>query len=259
MKRLFIIVLLCTAIIFTSTSCTLLWSALEPTNHWVLCSVGINIPGILFDNNGYEYDTEVLEQDSYGRVLFAFRDRNHFYRDNDLSVTALAILQCYEDEFVYYYEDTFYQLVVSQTYQQLPYETYDQSMIDVLKEKNDWNQPLDQTKCITHTAQIGYFGNRLSSPLPGHYPHCDEIRFQFAVTKEIHMDNLDACIAGWDKADRFLYMVRAKSNTGESKHYFVIADKDYQNEIHICEIEDLYNHNDELAAFKASCQWGKEP
>ena len=49
MKKLFLIVLLCTAIIFTSTSCTLLWSALEPTNHWVLCSVGINIPGILFD------------------------------------------------------------------------------------------------------------------------------------------------------------------------------------------------------------------
>lgn len=90
-------------------------------------------------------DIEVIEVDDFGRVLFFY---NELYYTHVNYGMAFAISQKTEDGYVYYYQDDCY----------IPYfdkeqdldvilKNIDPSIIETLKERNDWNMEINESKC----------------------------------------------------------------------------------------------------------------
>lgn len=98
----------------------------------------------------FDPDIEVIETDSYGRVLF-------FYDEGALNPLgcALVVMQKSVADFVYYYQDIC----------QIPYvradlnmdvvysEAFTAEQIEALKVANDWEKPFNAEKC-TRTAVV---------------------------------------------------------------------------------------------------------
>ena len=109
-----------------------------------LCSVAwASIPTLTgFASNGevlYDARVEILENDSYGRVLFTYSESygvNSFY---------VMIVQYSDAANAYYYPDDCYIYMICENKDALiDLDTYE---IEELKTLNDWNEPLDESKC----------------------------------------------------------------------------------------------------------------
>lgn len=93
----------------------------------------------------YDPDIEVIEKDSYGRILF-------FYDEHFSFGTALVIMQAYDENKVSYYLDHCYH---PYTYSEdSPYDAtyrdlFTEKEISDLKELNDWNKPINGEKCTS--------------------------------------------------------------------------------------------------------------
>ena len=99
-------------------------------------------------------DIHIWEQDEYGRTLFSYCED---YADR---IFALVICQAFDEENVYFYPDTNYVLTVMDS--DLSYHISDADYLktrteafylenrEQLKQENDWNTPLDQSKCVSY-------------------------------------------------------------------------------------------------------------
>lgn len=74
----------------------------------------------------------MLELDSVGCILFEYTAYNLIVGDN---AKVYVICQQYDAESVYFYEDCCYM-----------YASDGESELQVLKDKNDWDKPLDYSK-----------------------------------------------------------------------------------------------------------------
>ncbi|MBE6537378.1 MAG: hypothetical protein E7673_05425 [Ruminococcaceae bacterium] len=112
--------------------------------------------GYMYHGEGaYSSDIYVWERDDYGRTLFAYCED---YSDR---IFGLVICQSYDDSSVYFYPDENYALVLIEsdrlyegaTDDHLKNRTQDFYLQnkDSLKEKNDWNKPLDKSKCVSYS------------------------------------------------------------------------------------------------------------
>ena len=114
-----------------------------------------NAEGYMHHGEGaFNSDIYVWEQDDYGRTLFSYCEDygNHIF--------GLVIAQAYDESNVYFYPDVNYALTFIDSeygYKRakeghLKNETEDFYLQnkDMLKEKNDWNQPLDKSKCVSY-------------------------------------------------------------------------------------------------------------
>lgn len=118
--------------------------------HKDLYTVAIN--SILW-NNGYSYGAdfiidstiEILEIDSVGRVLFIYHEK--YYRNSDISFSALIISQYNDSKNVYYYEGINY-IIKKQQNDNLKIGEFEESEKTKLKEQNDWNKNLILDKCV---------------------------------------------------------------------------------------------------------------
>lgn len=114
-----------------------------------------NAVGFMDHGEGtYDADIYIWEQDDYGRTLFAYCEdySNHIF--------ALVASQCYDENNVYFYPDVNYALTMIES--KYKYEGVDDEHLkdrtkefyennkEHLKEKNDWNKPLDKNKCISY-------------------------------------------------------------------------------------------------------------
>ena len=117
-----------------------------------------SIPDVVgYMNHGegtYSSDIYIWEQDDYGRTLFAYCEDygNHIF--------ALVIAQGYDETNVYFYPDSNY--VLTHIDSEYLYEgAKDDHLMnrtkdfylessDKLKEANDWNKPLDKSKCVSY-------------------------------------------------------------------------------------------------------------
>lgn len=93
---------------------------------------------------------EVIETDSYGRVLFFYDEGDHYTLGS-----ALVVMQKSLSGFVYYYQDTCQLPCVRENYGlDASYsEIFTREQIAKLKERNDWGEPFDVEKC-TRTAIV---------------------------------------------------------------------------------------------------------
>ena len=80
----------------------------------------------------------VLEEDSYGRILFLYRDQSDFSSWFQWC-KGLFIAQKSEDSTVWFYEDFCYKMWGGT-------EELDWAYVDTLKEQNDWGKPINETK-----------------------------------------------------------------------------------------------------------------
>lgn len=103
----------------------------------------------------YNADIYVWEQDDYGRTLFAYCE------DYQNRVFALVVSQGNDETHAYFYPDANYALTIIES--DRLYEGADKEYLksrtedfylqkrDELKQKNDWNKPIDKSKCVRYS------------------------------------------------------------------------------------------------------------
>ena len=102
---------------------------------------------------------EVIETDSYGRVLFFYDEGDHYTLGS-----GLVVMQKSLSGFVYYYQDICQLPCIRRNYRiDASYsEIFTNEKIAALKENNDWDKPFDAEKCtrsaIVEKKQKGTLG-----------------------------------------------------------------------------------------------------
>lgn len=89
---------------------------------------------------------EVIDRDSFGRILFSYKEG--FSADlkdlSSINIYAFLVMQAEDTDFVYFYEGNNYICVDFNNYQ----EESIQKQIDELKKSNDWEKEFNLNKCI---------------------------------------------------------------------------------------------------------------
>ena len=185
----------------------------------------------------YDADIYVWEQDDYGRTLFSYCE------DYGNQIFGLVIAQAYEEGNVYFYPDVNYALTfidskylyegVKDDHLKNKTEELYVEKKDKLKDKNDWNKPLDKSKCVSYPITdhkiLGKNTYSLSSA------ECNEILIEYMRTLNlpIYKNSLHSynSILQVDSEGRILHEI-----FGDYQHrriiLWVITDKDgnYDNE-----------------------------
>lgn len=86
---------------------------------------------------------EIVETDSYGRVLFSYREKSW----GEKSFASMLIMQKAEDGYVYFYPDVNFFSVESTTNMQASV-VFPEEKIEKLKQNNDWEKEIDLSTCI---------------------------------------------------------------------------------------------------------------
>ena len=231
----------------------------------------------------YDSDIYVWEQDDYGRTLFSYCE------DYGNQIFGLVISQAYDETNVYFYPDINYALTLIDS--EYVYEGVEDDHLmnktkefylenkEKLKEANDWNKPLDKTKCVSYSITdhktLGKNINSLSSvecnkilneysktlnlPNPESTPHRNnhvlQVDAEGKILHEIygvhrHYDN-----PNWSKEDEY---------TSYSITLWVITDKngnyDKENGVMVMYSEangsDNYIYDaEEVLKFKSNNNW----
>lgn len=172
----------------------------------------------------YNSDIYIWEQDDYGRKLFSYCE------DYGNQIFALVISQASDETNAYFYPDINYALTFIDS--EYSYEGAKDNHLkskteefyienkDELKEKNDWNKPIDKSKCVSYPitdhkilgeniyslneAQcneiLNEYTKTLNLPNPEKYPHRYNSVLQIDATGKVlheihgvhrHYDNPD--------------------------------------------------------------------
>lgn len=103
----------------------------------------------------YNSDIYIWEQDDYGRTLFSYCE------DYNNQIFGLVICQSFDETNVYFYPDVNYVLTLIDS--EFLYEGIEKDHLknrtesfylenkEKLKQENDWNKPLDKTKCVSYS------------------------------------------------------------------------------------------------------------
>ena len=138
----------------------------------------------------------MLEQDDYGRTLF------YYCEDYNKRIYALVICQTYNETSVYFYPDVNYVLnylrfdgEYNNKIAEKQRETFYLEKRDKLKEDNDWNKPMELSKCLSYTiaSNKDYQGekNYISKEL------CNEMLNDYSET--LDLANPDATPFTWQR------------------------------------------------------------
>ena len=193
----------------------------------------------------YSSDIYVWEQDDYGRTLFSYCE------DYGNQIFGLVVSQAYDETNVFFYPDINYALTIIDSeylyegakddYLKTKTKDFYLENKDKLKEANDWNQPLDKSKCVSYPITdyknlgkktyslssvecnkiLNEYSEKLSLPNPSKTPHRYNSVLQVDAEGKIlhqiygvhqHYDN-----PNWKKSDEY---------TSYSITLWVITDKD---------------------------------
>ena len=165
------------------------------------------VPGMpLHDLKGGTFTCNILEKDSYGRILYEYTAENII---TGQAQTALVICQKIDGDYVYFYEDYCYLL-----------GDYTEEQIDYLKVRNDWGYALNEKLCSRRKNAISfdlyivtdanYWGSEL-----------DDI---FSRSFSVESDQIkDYCLLDEDSSGNALFWVII-SEDGMDTPYFAIVD-----------------------------------
>lgn len=220
----------------------------------------------------FDPDIEIIETDSYGRVLF-------FYDEGYRSEygTAIVIMQKSENDFVYYYQDICYTpaILTKDDYwrngdEGISYkDVFSEKEIEALKQANDWNKPLDMEKCTKspiednkdHKGTLGIKEKDFDKPI------ADYVTAGGYKGKDTDSIYRFSILCNTDKYGRELYYVygigsdvKGEGVSPDSEHqYFEFAiifnpDKSCPSG-NVYEILDPSGYYDDLLEFKKNCGW----
>lgn len=200
--------------------------------------------------NAAEFDSrsEILETDEYGRVLFAFNSGFGGY--------SIGIRQKNDEENVYYYDNVSFLVGLTK------YKEYDPEDLELLKEENDWNKPLNEEKMVKRRLVNKY----------GLYKNIEPVLDQKDLQKVFH-----ASIADGEKVWTYVYLcdenptgqqlfyVERRINTSttgdyeyeEFDKYLMIlnADGSCDSSNYLCKIDDWDHIKIILAEIKENNGW----
>lgn len=227
-----------TAAIVCRVTAFLLLAGCEPqtrSRELAICGT-YAVPGLaLGDLKGGTYSVGILEEDAYGRYLYEFAAENVVTGEWS---TALVICQKIDTEYVYYYEDECFLLP--------GYGEYD---IETLKAKNDWDEPLDESRLSRRKNQTSVdLYIIMDTPLD-----VQKIRTAFAAKKGImESDIVNYCILDVDNAGHELFWFRVYEN-GQPEDYFAVVDPAYT--VECLRVTGYAFDISELIALKQTAGW----
>ena len=187
---------------------------------------------------------EVIETDDYGRRMFIYTTYDDTKRPIGLQY-AVMIAQRTDEEYSYYYPD--YCFITFENK-----EDIDDEKTKELKEANDWNKEFDETKCkkskIVRQKKVIDIKEKLYKNI------CDELN---SDNKYKHFYNYYFIS---DDYGRKLYNITANDFNNDIFDSYVVIfgpKNEYDKETGIIKIEDYYNYQDQLKAFKDANNWDK--
>ena len=207
-----------------------------------------NIPGA----PGYENATiEVVENDDYGRILFRFSTRDTFYNDalnsspdeSPINLRAYMICQKSSADSVYYMENVCYLTAKS-------WDEFSDDKLTAFKQANMWNQePNEKNWSVCNIKQTPDYD----------YPGEDELA-NICGTPEENV-SLGYDVVSVDARGRTLIFIREVyspvfNQVEYYKSYIAISDGNGKfSKEYSAEIEDFYDHKEDLIALKESVEW----
>lgn len=221
-------------IIILFTGCT---SNTQTTDLAICGSFGV--PGMFcVDLKGSAYECVVLEEDTQGRVLYSYTTQSVITGKKE---KAVVICQQRNAEAVYYYEDICYLL-----------GEWTQDDLVLLKERNDWNLPLDYSKTTSKDNK---------RTLDGYIATKGDLEYkqvQQACCKELGIMQQqieELCFLDTDSSKMELYWLVANEDSGK-KSYFVLVNDNYHVVV-LCAERNM-NALTDLVSFKQNNGWGNK-
>jgi len=220
----------------------------------------------------YDYNTiVVMEEDAYGRKMFinwgqtvAALDKPD--ADKPAYILSILISQKTEDGFVYYYPDNnfiIYKVAQPKRYNPSEEELYQYTRdicteedVEWLKEKNDWGNPIDVSKCVS--VKVSKRSREYASQRPPAPTEAREKAYQQVATpQDIFYTGLFYYLTS-DSFDRHIYFFRLlQDDKTYTKSYVVMFNKDgsFSPADGVMEITDLWRYQDMLRDFRERNGW----
>lgn len=183
----------------------------------------------------FDSEISIIETDSFGRVLYTYKES---YFRNGVSFCSLLIVQKNDDGYVYYYEDFNF---ISKEGRNSEFNAEE---IELLKERNDWNEELNLEKCaqkiITNDKQPSWQKQ-------------DMFEEMFPMYKSVFF-----CFLTSDAYGRDIYYGHVSpsfDSESDIRFFVILFDVDSSHYILEIEKESLYDYQEELAAFKKAHSW----
>ena len=251
LKKIIMLILLLIFMLCTLTSC-FGYTQKARIGATICCYA---IPG------GYHTDphasrVKIIEKDPYGRMALQV----HLGM-----IDAICIVQKASREELYYYDNICYECTDS-------YSEYDETVLARIKEKNDWGEPPDLSKCTKKPLNT----KRDLYPLVGHlcFEQLDNIKTYIAETYDSEFskydtfvqisDNCRIDVTNCDKSVNGLELyllsvqVLSKDNKYEGiEHYLVIVNQDgsYDPDNYVIQFDHLNKSNEPLIEIKERNGW----
>lgn len=239
-----------------------------------LCSVAwanlVDIIGYWSDGEmqGGPY-VDVLETDSYGRVLFSYSEHRYIgdAKSGYLECVYLMVMQKKDDLNAYYYpEDCYYCVKVGVDEIEHSYES---DVVEQLKLLNDWDKPIDTAKCdttvIVNKRPKGRVQNANDDQfLEGVIRRYHERSGRYISPKNISFVNYDRFVTA-DRYGRELWTVYTSFEDHTEKMMFdysykfliVFMPDGSCDESTVIMLDDSLNAQDAVKNIKASNNWNK--
>jgi len=219
------------------------------------------------DNN----NIVIIDEDSFGRKMFIYWGNtvaayDQLNYDKPPAVYSILISQKTEGGRVCFYPD--YNFVVYKDTRNILSRPHDEDLlnyakviasaddIEWLKQENDWEKPIDESKCVS--VKISRINRMQESKtllvsekiLKNAYEQVDTPQNYFSLGLFYYLTS--------DQYDRHIYYFRCrKEDRTYTKSYVVMFNKDgtFDPDTGIMEIIDVWNYQDDLKAFKELNGW----
>ena len=219
------------AMLFCLSCCT----SMDKSINFAVCG-SYGVPGMMcFDLKGDSFSCKIIETDSYNRTLFAYEAFNHI--ENVLK-TYLVICQQATSKNVLFYEDICYISYTEET-----------ELISELKNNNDWEKPLNQSKMAERPISVS---NDLVLQI-NTKTDLYTIRDKFRKLQGLSNENvLDSVVIDVNEDGQLLTVIWLAEKNGTQK-YLVMCDTDYL--IQWTPINDGSSFEKQVVDFKHSNNW----
>lgn len=248
MKKRIAISLIVFMLIIHLAACDGHSNSVASSGHSELYSVAnVSVP---FVTGNYDWEqVEIIEKDSYGRIMFKYRSISTMLSDYCGSyLYALVVCQMYDKDYSYYYDnDSFIYLR----------ENGSASDEDVqrLKSWNDWGKPINQSKMRYVKNSFNdvpkNVAENVKNNISAYLSDNDELKRSYDV---ISTDNYK----------RYLYAIREYKENKKKytfyHSYFAVCDEAYNvltvnGEPCIIEIKDIVHCQDDMKKIKEMSGW----
>lgn len=194
------------------------------------------VPGMdCFDLKGSSYTCVVLEEDSYGRVLYTYMTHDVVSGKEE---NALIICQLLDGEFVYFYEDVCFKI-----------GEYDEADIEQIKAQNDWEKKqnfdkmtrrevvISMDSCLIMRSELDY----------------RTVKEECCEVLEIDKTEIEEfCICYNSEKGYELYFLELQTEEEQQK-YWVICDLKYN--IYMAPVDEDLNNIEALIELKKESGW----